>query len=238
MVENNGADDISVDEIMKMIKEENTNPQDEHQPPPSTKEKLSKIAPYEETTRVKAQHYINKNWHINIFTEESPLKSLKKSYKPDDDLQFLNNNYQLPLSLLPEKNPGVLGVLLNPLKRFLRKAIIGNVGRLFNNQEQFNSHLVRVLNKYSELVDQIEPAIEILGKQREFNKNMVSFSNQVNFREDVITIKTQRLEELIRELYRRMDNLYVVSNLVYVLEEKIKKLESELKQKQEPSNQH
>jgi hypothetical protein len=68
----------------------------------------------------------------------------------------------------------------------------------------------------------------IIAKQREMNLNFVSFCNQINFREDVLTIKSQHTEELIRELYKRMDNLFVVSNLAYVLEEKLKKLQKEL----------
>jgi len=126
-----------------------------------------------------------------------------------------------------------LGFILSPIKKLIRKAILSSTGELFKRQENFNSHLVRLLNRQTEFITQISklfPQINtILASQREMNLHLVSFCNQINFREDVLTIKSQHTEELIRELYRRMDNLYIVSNLAYILEEKVKKLEKELK---------
>ena len=127
--------------------------------------------------------------------------------------------------------------------------VLSSIGELFTRQEQFNSRLVRVLNYKTELIDhliqttnQIAQIINqmntVIARQRELNLNLVTFCNQVNFREDVLTIKSQHTEEFIRELYRRMDNLYVVSNLAYILEEKIKKLQEQLETERESINRH
>ena len=224
---------FSVDEIMRMIKKERQSARKNQQNGPGTKDKTSKIAPYEEAIRIKAQNFINQNWHINIHTDDLPFRIDDPSDEQKELLEFLNRNYTLPLSYPFESRSRILGMILNPFKRIVRKTILSSIGHLFTRQEQFNSQMIRMINSQTFLLNQLLQIIQqlngIIARQRELNLNFVSFCNQVNFREDVLTIKSQHTEELIRELYRRMDNLFVVSNLAYILDEKVKKLQEDIK---------
>ncbi|OGL49377.1 MAG: hypothetical protein A2161_11385 [Candidatus Schekmanbacteria bacterium RBG_13_48_7] len=241
MTQNNKSDEFSVEKIMKMIREERSNSHKNQQQESSTKDQTSRIAPYEETVRIKAQNFINQNWHINIHSDEAPFPTVDETDENNPNLDYLNKNYELPFLFHFESRFKVLRFILNPFKKIIRKIILSSIGELFSRQEQFNSHLVRLLNRHAvvmnhvaKIMDQVNSSI---SKQREVNQNLVTFCNQINFREDVLTIKCQHTDELIRELYRRMDNLYVVSNLAFILEEKVKKLQQDLEIERESMNQ-
>lgn len=233
MTGNDESGKFSVEKIMKMIRKERVSVRKNKQDSPSTKDKASKIAPYEETLRIKAQNFINQNWNINIHTDKQPFPIDITADEQKKHMEFLNSNHLLQQSFPFKSRFGILSYFLIPFKKILRKTILSSIGELFTRQEQFNSHVVRLLNRQTELTNQIAQVINqlnpIIAKQREMNLNLVSFCNQVNFREDVLTIKSQHTEEIMRELYKRMDNLYVVSNLAYILEEKVNKLQEELK---------
>jgi len=232
VTQNDKSDDFSVEKIMKMMKEERASGNFNNNHQPSTQDQTSKIAPYEESVRIKAQNFINKYWHINIQSDEAPFPAVEESDEHNPDLRYLNDNYMLNFNFPFESRYKIIGSLLKPFKTIIRKIILSSIGELFSKQEQYNSHLVRLLNRHSVIVNHVGNIMDQVNAsictQREVNQNLVTFCNQINFREDVLTIKSQQTEELIRELYRRMDNLYVISNMTYILEEKVARLRTEL----------